>query len=110
TGARWACRWRARGRSGTTAGGPACASAEPVRAIEVVEPNYRLFVREHDRYCAAVCALTLGRAQGRLGNAAAARAYLDEAERLFRALGNLGSRARVLYFRASLLMQEGNLP
>jgi hypothetical protein len=67
-----------------------------LRAIEVVEPNYRLFVRERDLYCVARCAFTLGRAHWRLGNLAAACAYLDEAGRLFRDLGNLGARARVL--------------
>ncbi len=35
---------------------------EPARAIEVTEPNYRLFTREHDVFGAATCAFTLGRA------------------------------------------------
>ncbi len=35
---------------------------EPTRAIEVTEPNYHLFIREHDVYGAATCAFTLGRA------------------------------------------------
>jgi predicted ATPase/DNA-binding XRE family transcriptional regulator len=82
---------------------------EPARAIEVVEPNYRLFAREHDLYCAATCAFTLGRAHWRLGDADAARAYLDEAARLFRDLGNLGARVRVLYFRASLALEQGDI-
>src|SRR5262249_24822259 len=81
---------------------------EPARAIGVVEPNYRLFVREHDLYCAATCAFTMGRARWRLGDLAAARANLDEAGRLFRDLGNLGTRARVLYFRASLALEQGD--
>ena len=61
---------------------------EPARAIEVTEPNYQLFTREHDVFGAATCAFTLGRAQWRQSDGAAARAYLDEAERLFRNLGN----------------------
>ena len=61
---------------------------EPARAIEVTEPNYQLFTRERTDFFAATCAFTLGRATWRLGDGAAARAYLDEAERLFRNLGN----------------------
>ncbi len=80
---------------------------EPARAIEVTEPIYRLFTRERVIFGAATCAFTLGRAQWRLSNVAAARAYLDEAEQLFRNLGNLSIVARVLYFRASLAIQQG---
>jgi tetratricopeptide (TPR) repeat protein len=56
-----------------------------------------------------MCAFTLGRAHWRLGDLAVARAYLDEAGRLFRDLGNLGTRARVLYFRASLALEQGDI-
>ena len=71
---------------------------EPARAIEVTEPNYHLFTREHDVFGAATCAFTLGRAQWRAGDVEAARAYLDEAERLFRNLGNPAMAARILLF------------
>ena len=37
------------------------------------------------------------------------RAHLDEAGRLFRDLGNLGARARVLYSRASLALDQGDI-
>jgi predicted ATPase/DNA-binding XRE family transcriptional regulator len=82
---------------------------EPARAIEVTEPNYHLFTREHDVFGAATCAFTLGRAQWRAGDGEAARAYLDEAERLFRNLGNPAMAARILYFRASLALEQGEL-
>jgi ATP/maltotriose-dependent transcriptional regulator MalT len=80
-----------------------------MRAIKVVEQNYWLFVREHDHYCAAMCASTLGRAHWRLGDLVAARVYLDDAEHHFRDLGNLIMAARVLYFRASLSLEQGNI-
>ena len=82
---------------------------EPARAIEVTEPNYHLFTREHDVFGAATCAFTLGRAQWRAGDGEAARAYLDEAERLFRNLGNPAMAARIRYFRASLALEQGEL-
>jgi predicted ATPase len=82
---------------------------EPARAIEVTEPNYQLFIHEHTDYFSATCAFTLGRAYWRLGDAAAARAHLDEAEHLFHNLGNLNATARVLYFRASLAATWGDL-
>ncbi len=81
---------------------------EPSRAVEVVEPSYQLFVREHDTFGVATCAFTLGRAYWRLGNSDAARASLDEAERLFRSLGNLAMAARIRYFRASLALDVGD--
>ena len=77
---------------------------EPARAIAVTEPNYHLFTREHDLFGAATCAFTLGRAHGRMGDEAAAGGYLEEAERLFRALGNPMMAARVRYFRASFAL------
>jgi predicted ATPase/DNA-binding XRE family transcriptional regulator len=78
---------------------------EPARAIEVTEPNYQLFTREHDIYGAATCAFTLGRAYWRAGDGATGRDYLDEAERLFRTLGNPAMAARILYFRATFALQ-----
>lgn len=78
---------------------------EPLRAIEVTAPNYHLFTREHDVYGAATCAFTLGRAEWRAGNEETGRAYLDEAERLFRNLGNPAMAARILYFRASFALE-----
>jgi predicted ATPase/DNA-binding XRE family transcriptional regulator len=77
---------------------------EPARAIEVTEPNYHLFTREHDIYGAATCAFTLGRAYWRAGEDATGRAYLDEAERLFRNLGNPAMAARILYCRATFIL------
>ena len=66
-------------------------------------------MRERGDYFAATCAFTLGRAHWRLGNIAAARAHLDEAERLFRNLGNLSMVARVLYFRASIALEQDDI-
>ncbi len=80
---------------------------DSARAIEVTEPNYRLFKHQHDHFGAATCAVTLGRAEWRLGNAEAARDYFDEAERLFRGLGNLAILAHIRYFRASLARSQG---
>ena len=77
---------------------------EPARACAVTEPNYQLFSREHDFYGAATCAFTLGRAYGRAGDQQTCRAYLDEAERLFYALGNPMMAARIRYFRASFAL------
>ena len=82
---------------------------EPARAVEVTEPSYRMFLREHDVYGTATCAFTLGRTHWRLGDAETARAYLDEAEQLFRGLGNLGTVARIRYFRASLALERGDV-
>jgi tetratricopeptide (TPR) repeat protein len=82
---------------------------EPARAVAVVEPNYQLFVCEHAAFGAATCAFTLGRAQWRLGDAEAARSYLDEAERLFRTLGNPIMAARIRYVRASLALDHGDI-
>ncbi|HEU0025665.1 MAG TPA: tetratricopeptide repeat protein, partial [Ktedonobacterales bacterium] len=82
---------------------------EPSRAITVTEPSYQRFKHAHDNYGAATCAFTLGRAEWRLGHAEAARAYFDEAERLFRGLGNLAIVARIRYFRASLALDQGEL-
>jgi predicted ATPase/DNA-binding XRE family transcriptional regulator len=82
---------------------------EPARAIEVTEPNYQLFAQARTDYFAATCAFTLGRAHWRLGDVAAARAHLGEAERRFRDLGNLGAVVRVLYFRASLALEREDI-
>ena len=82
---------------------------EPIRAITMAEPNYRLFVKEGDAFGIATCALTLGRAEWRIREAANARAHLDEAERIFRDLGNPTMVARVRYFRASLALDHGDL-
>jgi predicted ATPase/DNA-binding XRE family transcriptional regulator len=82
---------------------------EPACAIEVTEPNYQLFARARTEYFAATCAFTLGRAQWRLGDVMVARGYLDDAERLFRNLGNLNLAARVLYFRASIALEQGDI-
>ncbi len=79
---------------------------EPARAIEVTEPIYRLFTREHVIFGAATCAFTLGRAQWRLGRRSGRARLLDEAEQLFRNLGNLSIVVRVLYFRASLALSR----
>ncbi len=81
----------------------------PARAIEVTEPNYQLFAREHDLYGAATCAFTLGRAYGRAGDEETGRAYLEEAERLFRALGNPMMAARIRYFRATFALGAGHM-
>jgi predicted ATPase/DNA-binding XRE family transcriptional regulator len=77
---------------------------EPSQAIQVTEPNYHLFTREHDIFGAATCAFTLGRAYWRVGDEGAVRTYLDESERLFRNLGNPAMAARILYFRASFAL------
>jgi tetratricopeptide (TPR) repeat protein len=98
----------ARGLSWNNVGEAYIVLDEPARAIEVVEPNYQLFMRERGDYFAATCAFTLGRAHWRLGNFAA-RAHLDEAERLFRNLGNLNMAARVLYFRASSALEQDDI-
>lgn len=82
---------------------------EPLRAIEVTEPSYHLFTREHDIFGAAICAFTLGRAQWRAGDAEAGRAYLGEAECLFRNLGNPAMAARILYFRASFALEAHHI-
>jgi predicted ATPase/DNA-binding XRE family transcriptional regulator len=82
---------------------------EPARAIEVTEPNYHLFTREHDVYGAATCAFTLGRAYWRAGDSEAGRHYLDEAERLFRNLGNPAMAARILYFRATFALEASDV-
>jgi predicted ATPase/DNA-binding XRE family transcriptional regulator len=82
---------------------------EPARALEVTEPSYQRFKHAHDDYGVATCAFTLGRAEWRMDHAEAARAYFDEAERLFHALGNLAIAARIRYFRASLALDQGAL-
>lgn len=99
----------ARGLTWNSVGEAYIALDEPARAVDVVDPNYQLFMQERDFYCVARCAFTLGRAYWRLGDCAAACAYLDEAERLFRNLGNLNKAARVLYFHASLTIEQGDV-
>jgi tetratricopeptide (TPR) repeat protein len=79
------------------------------RAIEVTLQGYRIFQRAHDSYGAATCAFTLGRVEWRLGRAEVARAYFDEAERLFRDLGNQAIVARIQYRRASLALDQGDV-
>ena len=96
----------ARGLTWNNVGEAYLALDNPARTVEVTEPNYQMFLREHDAFCAATCAFTLGRAHCRLGNAESAIAYLDVAERQFRGLGNAVMTARVLSVRAA--MQLGN--
>lgn len=79
---------------------------DPMRAIEVTEPNYHLFAHKHDIFGAATCAFTLGRAEWRAGHEDAGKSYLDEAERLFRNLGNPAMAARIRYFRASFMLES----
>src|SRR5262249_21671796 len=55
---------------------------------------------------AATCAFTLGRAYWRAGDSKTGRQYLDEAERLFRTLGNPAMAARILYFRATFALED----
>ncbi len=98
----------ARGLTWSSVGEAYIVLDEPTRAVEVTEPNYQLFIHECSSFFAATCAFTLGRAEWRLGDAAAARAYLDEAERLVRTFGNPVMAARILYFRASLLLDQGD--
>ena len=43
------------------------------------------------------------------GQTEAARAYFDEAERLFRDLGNRAIVARIQYYRASLALDQGDV-
>jgi predicted ATPase/DNA-binding XRE family transcriptional regulator len=75
---------------------------EALRAAEVTAPAYRCCTLERSAYWVANCAWTLGRAYWRLGDATAARTYLDEAVDTFDALGSVAGAARVRYFRASL--------
>jgi tetratricopeptide (TPR) repeat protein len=81
---------------------------EPARAIKITLQSYRVFKDVHDSFGTATCAFTLGRAEWRLGHAEAARAYFDEAERLFRDLGNQAIVARIQYCRASLALDQGD--
>src|SRR5262245_44395954 len=62
-----------------------------------------------DQPRSATSAFTVGRAEWRLGHVETARAYLDEAERLIRTLGNPVMAARILYFQASLALEQGKL-
>ncbi len=82
---------------------------EPSRAISVTEPSYQRFLRLRDIFGAATCAFTLGRAQWRVGQLDRARAHLDVAESLFRALGNPNMAARILYFRASVATEQEDI-
>ncbi|HEV7129145.1 MAG TPA: tetratricopeptide repeat protein [Ktedonobacterales bacterium] len=99
----------ARGLTWSNIGEAYVSLDDPSRAVAVVEPAYQLFTREHDHYGAAACAFTLGRAAWRLGELVAACAHLDEAERLFRAMGSLSTTVRVLYFRASLALEQADV-
>jgi predicted ATPase len=100
----------ARGLTWNNVGEAYLALDEPARTVEVTEPNYHLFLRQHDVFCTATCAFTLGRAYWRLGDAGTARAHLAEAERLFRTLGNPVMAARVLYVGASMALEIGDIP
>ncbi len=82
---------------------------ESARAIEITLDAYRVFQQAHDSFGAATCAFTLGRAEWRLGHADAACAYFDEAERLFRELGNQAIVGRIQYFRASVALAQGDV-
>jgi predicted ATPase/transcriptional regulator with XRE-family HTH domain len=82
---------------------------EPTRAVEVTEPSYDVFRALHDVFGVATCAFTLGRAHWRLGNAAVAKTYLDEAERSFSALGSALMIVRVRYFHANLALDQENI-
>jgi predicted ATPase/DNA-binding XRE family transcriptional regulator len=81
---------------------------EPSRTIEVAAPAYQLFAERHDAFGIATSAFILARAEWRLGHVEAARAYLDEAERLFRSLDSRVTVARVRYVRASLALDQGD--
>jgi tetratricopeptide (TPR) repeat protein len=98
----------ARGLTWNSVGDVYLVLDEPARAIAVVEPNYQLFTRERSTFFAATCVFTLGRAEWRLGKLEAASAHLEEAERLFRAMGSLITTVRVRYFRASLALANGD--
>ncbi|HEX8982652.1 MAG TPA: tetratricopeptide repeat protein [Ktedonobacterales bacterium] len=82
---------------------------EPARAIEITLEAHQVFQQAHDSFGAATCAFTLGRAEWRLGHIEAARAYFDEAERLFRDLGNQSIVGRIQYFRASVALAQGDV-
>ncbi|HEY7778957.1 MAG TPA: tetratricopeptide repeat protein [Ktedonobacterales bacterium] len=81
---------------------------EPERAIEAVQDAHRQCIQEHDPFGTAICAFTLGRAEWRTGAVADAGAHLDDAERIFRELGNPVMGARVRYVRASLALDLGD--
>lgn len=82
---------------------------KPARALQAVHAPHQIFTQAHDYFGIAICAFTLGRAEWRLGNAVAARSHLDEAERLFRDLGNPTMTARIRYVRASLALDTGDI-
>ncbi|MFI5274254.1 MAG: tetratricopeptide repeat protein [Ktedonobacterales bacterium] len=98
----------ARGLTWSSIGEAYIVLDEPARAIEVIAPNYQLFAREHAHFGIATCAFALGRAEWRIGEMEAARAHLDEAERLLRAMGSLSMTAHACYFRASLALARGD--
>jgi hypothetical protein len=77
--------------------------------VEVTEPAYRLFERQHDLYGAANCAFTLGRALRRLADREQASQYLAESERLFRTIGNRTMAARALCVRIGVALDDGDL-
>ncbi|HEX2346945.1 MAG TPA: tetratricopeptide repeat protein, partial [Ktedonobacterales bacterium] len=99
----------ARALTWATIGDMCVALDDTERAIAVTEPSYRLFAHKRDTFGVAVCALTLGRAEWRQGALEQAHAHLDEAARLFDALGNLGWLARTRYVRASVALEHGDL-
>jgi tetratricopeptide (TPR) repeat protein len=99
----------ARGLTWNNIGEAYVALDEPARAIEITLRGHHVFKDEHDSYGAATCAFTLGRAEWRSGHVEAARAYFDEAERLFRDLGNRAIVARIQSCRAGLALDQGDV-
>jgi tetratricopeptide (TPR) repeat protein len=100
----------ARGLTWNNIGEAYIALDEPVRAVEVTQHSLQVFMREHDVFGTVTTSFTLGRAYWRLGDVVRARAYLEEAERLYRSLGNHVMAARVLYVHASLALDHGDIP
>lgn len=79
---------------------------EPACALEVAEPARAVFAELREMFGLAICAITLGRAEWRLGRSEAARAWLDEAEQLLNDLGNAETAAHTQYYRASLALDD----
>lgn len=79
------------------------------QAVDVTEPSYRIFCRAHDTFGIATSAFTLGRALWRVGDLDASARFLDEAERLFRMLGNAALAAYVLCDRAGVALDHDDV-